>query len=443
MKLGLTNVIVRCVCIAGSLWCTVGQAYVLVDEPDRTLSLDVSSTMGVFHSQKNYQQWGNRAPGHSSWQEGYIKYGLSGSLTSDDLGSAFGTVNRTASATWGDGDAAGFTNGTERTDKWEEAFAGWRSADLFPALGKDGVEVSAGRQAILLGDGFLVAGDGISAGRGVADNRYNRGGGYYITPRRAFDQTFWLKLGGQQGLHGSLGWFKSDNPIQAKVEMAFSTLEYTADIGTAGLTYLHGLGVDRKFASGIQADRDGMDVYSLRATGNAGVPGLFLSTEIALQNTRRGNAKAGYVEAAWTFADLPGKQTLGYRFSQYGVDWDSLLYGFSRGYGTWFQGEVAANYAGPFGANTTIQQVYWRAQPYETLAVNVLAYDFRNQRTRGAIDSSGRELDFILDWSVTPTITLSPMLSLYDPRKDADHGGVQLGDDKLNVYSAVLISTRF
>lgn len=87
--------------------------------------------------------------------------------------------------------------------------------------------------------------------------------------------------------------------------------------------------------------------------------------------------------------------------------------------------------------------MYWRAQPYETLAVNVLAYDFRNQRTRDAIDSSGRELDFILDWSVTPTITLSPMLGLYDPRKDADHGGVQLGDDKLNVYSAVLISTRF
>lgn len=57
MKPGLTNVIGCCVCITGSLWCTVGQAYVLVDEPDRTLSLDVSSTVGVFHSQKNYQQW--------------------------------------------------------------------------------------------------------------------------------------------------------------------------------------------------------------------------------------------------------------------------------------------------------------------------------------------------------------------------------------------------
>jgi hypothetical protein len=56
----------------------------------------------------------------------------------------------------------------------------WRAQELRlplpPALGKNCVEVSAGRQAILLGDGFLVAGDGISASRGIAGNRYNRAG---------------------------------------------------------------------------------------------------------------------------------------------------------------------------------------------------------------------------------------------------------------------------
>ncbi|MNG71375.1 hypothetical protein D3C76_310130 [compost metagenome] len=443
MKKYLGTALGRSVCMLGGLWCCAVPAVEVIDEADSKLSFDVEAVAGAFHSQKNYQIFGNQEAGHSSWQEGYVKYGLAGSVTREQLGTVFGKANRVASATWGDGDAAGFTNGSERTDKWEEAFVGWRSADLFPALGQDGIEVSAGRQAIVLGDGFLVVGDGISAGRGVADDAYNRGGGYYITPRRAFDQTLWVKLGGEQGLHGSLGWFKSDNPIQAKVEMAFSTLEYTGDAGTVGLTYLHGLGVDKKFAVDAQNDRDGMDVYSVRAAGNAGVEQLFLSSELAWQNTRRGDAQAGYVEAAWTFADLPWQQTLGYRYSQYGAHWDALLYGFSRGYGTWFQGEVAANYAGPFGSNTSIHQVYWRAQPHEKLAVNVLAYDFRTRHPNGVPDSSGRELDLIVDWSVTPNIVVSPMLGLYDPKKGAEQGGVQLGGDDLNVYTALLISTHF
>ncbi|MFF7066441.1 hypothetical protein [Pseudomonas sp. NPDC008258] len=443
MKSYLGTALGRSVCLLGGLWCCAVPALELIDENDTKLSFDLEAVLGAFHSNKNYQVWGNREAGHSSWQEGYVKYGLSGSLTRDGLGTVFGKANRVASATWGDGDAGGFTNGSERTDKWEEAYAGWRSADLFPVLGKDGVEISAGRQAVLLGDGFIVAGDGISAGRGLAGDAYNRGGGYYITPRRAFDQTLWIKLGGDQGLHGSLGWFKSDNPIQAKVEMAFSTLEYSGAAGTVGLTYLHGLGVDKKFAVDAQADRDGMDVYSIRATGNAGVEQLFLSSEFGWQNTRRGNAQAGYVEAAWTFNSLPWQQTLGYRYTEYGAHWDSLLYGFTRGYGTWFQGEVAANYAGPFGANTSIHHVYWRAQPHENLALNVLAYDFRTHRPNGAPDTSGRELDLTLDWTVTPNVVVSPMLGLYDPKKDAAHGGFQVGDNDLNVYTALVISTRF
>ncbi|NIE73262.1 hypothetical protein F3J45_02120 [Pantoea sp. Ap-967] len=443
MKSYLGTALGRSVCMLGGLWCCAVPAFELVDGPDTKLSLDLDAVLGAFHSQKNYQVWGNREAGHSSWQEGYVKYGFSGNLTGDGVGTVFGKANRVASATWGDGDAAGFTNGSERTDKWEEAYAGWRSADLFPVLGQDGIEISAGRQAVLLGDGFIVAGDGISAGRGLAGDAYNRGGGYYITPRRAFDQTLWVKLGGDQGLHGSLGWFKSDNPIQAKVEMAFSTLEYTGAAGTLGLTYLHGLGVDKQFAVDAQADRDGMDVYSIRAAGNAGVEQLFLSSELGWQNTRRGNAQAGYVEAAWTFASLPWQQTLGYRYTEYGAHWDSLLYGFTRGYGTWFQGEVAANYAGPFGANTSIHHLYWRAQPHERLALNVLAYDFRTHRPNGAPDTSGRELDLTLDWTLTPNVVVSPMLGLYDPKKDAAHGGLQAGDSNLNVYTALVISTHF
>lgn len=131
----------------------------------------------------------------STWREGFIKYGLSGDQGLAGNGTLYGSLNWVSSATWGDGDAAGNTDGSERTTKIEDAFLGWRSADLFPVLGKDGVDVSAGRQTIRLGSGFLINDDGPNLGNGVADGALDRGGAYYLAARHAFDRTAMLRLG--------------------------------------------------------------------------------------------------------------------------------------------------------------------------------------------------------------------------------------------------------
>lgn len=166
-------------------------AYELYADDDTQLNADLLAVFGMMNSRKNY----DGTTGGSTWREGFIKYGLSGQQGLGSAGSLYGAFNLVSSGTWGDGDPAGNTLGTERTSKIEDAYLGWRSGELFPVLGKDGVDFSAGRQVVKLGRGFLINDDGPNLGKGPADGALNRGGAYYIAARHAFDRTAVLRLG--------------------------------------------------------------------------------------------------------------------------------------------------------------------------------------------------------------------------------------------------------
>ncbi|WP_295474613.1 hypothetical protein [uncultured Pseudomonas sp.] len=415
------------------------QAVALYSDDDTTLTGNFLAVYGHFNSRKNY----DGTSGGSTWREGFIKYGLSGTQGLGSFGSLYGTANLVSSATWGDGDAAGFTDGSERTSKFDEAFAGWKSGELFPLLGKDGVDLSWGRQVITLGDGFIINDDGINMGKGVADGDLNRGGAYYLAARHAFDKTAVLRLGGKDGLHGSLLWFKSDNRAQAKTEMAAGTLEYSAAPGTLGLTWIHGLGVDDRYASDFQRQRDGMDIYSLRGAGNAGIDNAHFSFEYAWQDKDAGAEKAWYLEGGYTFANLPWSPDLTYRYSRYSEGWDALFNGQNRGFGTWFQGEVAANYAGPFNSNTRIHHLALKAKPLENLTLGALFFDYRTLHTGQALNLDGRETDLYAEWAINEHLIITPLVALYKPRKGQDNGGSQFGGNGTNVYSQLIVAVPF
>ena len=415
------------------------QAYELYTDNDTKVTGNFLAVYGMFNSRKNY----DGTTGGSSWREGFIKYGLSVDQTLSGLGSVYGTANLVSSGTWGDGDAAGLTDGTERTTKFDEAFAGWRSGDLFPVLGKDGVDLSFGRQIITLGDGFIINDDGLNLGKGVADGEFNRGGAYYLAARHAFDETAVVRLGGKEGVHGSLMWIKSDNRAQAKTEMAASTLEYTAAPGTLGLTYIHGIKVDDRFASDFQKQREGMNIYSLRDAGNAGIENAHFAFEYAWQDKDTGPEKAWYTEAGYTFADLPWSPDLTYRYSRYSKDWDSMFNGVSRGYGTWFQGEVAGNYAGPFNSNTAIQHVALKVKPVAPVTIGALFFDYTTLHKGDALNLDGRELDLYAEWAVSEHLIVTPLVGLYKPKKDESNGGNQVGGNGTNVYSQLTVAVPF
>ena len=414
-------------------------AYELYADDDTHLNADMLAVFGMFNSRKNY----DGTSGGSTWREGFIKYGVSGDQGLGGNGTLYGTFNLVSSATWGDGDAAGNTDGSERTTKIEDAFLGWRSGDLFPALGKDGVDFSAGRQVVKIGSGFLINDDGPNLGKGPADGDLNRGGAYYLAARHAFDRTAVLKLGGQDGLHGSVLWLKSDNRAQAETELAAGTLDYTTDAGTLGLTWVHGLDVTDQWASDFQKERENMDVYSVRGEGSAGIENASFAFEYAWQDKDAGPEKAWYAEAGYTFADVAWAPKLTYRYTRYSQGWDSLFTGLSTGYGTWFQGEVAANYSGPFNSNTGVHHVGLKATPLENLTVGALYFDFNTLRTRDTLNLDARELDFYAEWAVNDHLIISPVIGLYQPKKDETTGGNQVGGNGTNVYSQLTVAVPF
>jgi hypothetical protein len=87
--------------------------------------------------------------------------------------------------------------------------------------------------------------------------------------------------------------------------------------------------------------------------------------------------------------------------------------------------------------------LYLKGQPSDTVSVGALLYDFSTLHKGNAVNFDGQELDLYLDWVATPNVVVSPLVGLYKPSADADHGGVQLGDNNLNVYGQLIFNFTF
>lgn len=405
------------------------QAYTLSESETTTLNLDVEAVVGLFSSSETYGN-SDESP---TWQEGYIKYGFSGSHQVG-MGELFGAANAMSTGNWGDGDASGITTGDERKTDIEDLYVGYR-ADMF--------ELSAGRQNFVVGNGFIINGDALNLGRGldgVAPNSPDRGGAYWLAARKAFDKTVIGRIGGDDGLRSDLFWLESDNRAQSDVELAGINLEYVDAMGTFGLLYIEGLDVDETDAAFFgQTRRDGQKTTSLRYEGNAGVENLFLSVEYVDQSQGNSDpdANAWYVEAGWTFAEAAWSPSVNYRYTSYDEGYDPLFFGFTS-YGTWFQGEVAANYAGPFGTDSKIHYLGVKANPNPMLTVGAGYFNFTDTQG-GSGDNDAQELDLWAEWVAADHLIISPVIGFYQPDSSAS---VQ-GNDDTNTYAQVIAIVPF
>ncbi|MCR8916342.1 hypothetical protein FDP08_08890 [Marinobacter panjinensis] len=424
-------------------------AYNFYNQDGTELNLDIEAMLGVFSSQETYNLGAKSEAGETTWQEGFIKYGLSGSHIIGANSSVYGALNLVSSGTWGDGDAGGFSSGNERRTALEDAYVGWRSGDLIQALGQDGLDISVGRQAFTIGDGFLVNGDSLNFGDALnplLGVDLDRGGAYWLAARKAFDQTAIARIGGSDGLRADLFWLDSDNKAQAQMELAGANAEYVTPRGTFGLTYIEGLDVDDDIAPLLGYNsRDGQQTVSLRYQGNAGIENLFLSGEFVTQepgDSSFDDAKAWYAEAGWTFSDVIWSPSVNYRYSSFEENFDPLFFGFNRGYGTWFQGEVAANYAGPFNSDADVHHVGLKATPSETLSVGALFFNFRDT-AGGSGNLNAQEIDLYAEWVAAPHLIISPLVGVYTPDNSAAEGGSQIGSDDTNVYGQIIAIVPF
>ncbi|WP_397474838.1 hypothetical protein [Pusillimonas sp.] len=410
----------------------------LVDSIKGDLHLDFQVGAGAYHSQRNYQQSGTQEEGSSTWQEGYVKLGLRGARKLSEGSELYGVVSALGKSTFGDGDPAGWTKPNDSGAALSEAYVGWRSGDMFPALGKDGVHVTAGRRRLFVGDGFLIAKDSLSLGRDYAGGAYDRGGVYYLAPENAFAQTAAVRLGGEQGLVGEFMWLKSNNPGQARPEFAVATLMAKSARNLVGASYIEVLDTDSALDS---KQRKGVKTYSLRTQGDLGVENLFFSAEYAHQRRHSGNERAWYGEVGWTFADLPGEPSINYRYSYFSERFDPLLYGNVRSLGTWVQGELAGNYAGPFNSNTKVHHVNLKVSASDSFSVGMLAYRFSSlNKALGRLD--GYEIDLYAEW-VLDSFYVMPAIGWYKPKYDAAQGGTQIGGAKGNLWGMLLVTYTF
>lgn len=413
------------------------QGYELYNEGGTYANAELQLGYGVFHTQRNYVG----RPGSFSWREGFAQYGVNGATDRLGAGTVYGAFSLLSTATWGDGDPGGFTTGHEGRTAIEDAYVGWRSADLLPALGKDGIDLSAGRQVVQVGTGFLIMKDGVNPGKGVGNGRFDRGGAYYFGWRKAFANTALLRVGGTEGLHGSAMWLKSDNRLQANTELAAGTLDYAGAAGTLGLTYIHVLGVDKRYAiDQSRLDRRGMNVYSIRGDGNAGIKDADFAFEYARQRKKQTTETAWYAEAGYTFSDVAWKPAVSVRHTRYSKDFDTLFQGGFRGR---FQGEVASNYSFSYNFNMRINDVAFAVRPSEKLSIMLMFFDYRTQANRNVSNLDAREAAIYVDWSVTDHVMITPILGVYKPRKYQGNGGNQSGSAAVNPYFKLMLTATF
>jgi len=438
-----SSIIAFSLCIGGGIF-NAG-AYSLIATENSQLDVRSYLSYGFFHSEETYNQGGPVEPGGIGWREGVARYGAWGNhvFSSPKEISIYGEIGAISGATWGSGDAGGYNNGTERETALDRAYIGIKSGNAFPRLGRDGLQLSVGMQKIQVGDGFLINGDGISLGNNLAGGLFNRSGSLYLVIRNAFAKSAWLHLGADGPWRADVIWLKSDQRLKAKPEFAIAVIERHHRLGMLGLTHSHGLDVDGRYANAFSAQRGGMKVTSLRGTGNMGVERLRLHFEYAYQQKRSGNENAWYAETGWQFAKYWGEPVVSMRRTRYSEDYDTMFSGYSRGFGTWFQGEVAINYTGPVMRNAVIDQVRVEFAPGKSWDFGLIGYRFHTLDDTVQDNFDAWELDAFANFNPLKGLTITPVLGLYKPKMSAQDGGAQQGSTDLNVYSHLVFEYVF
>lgn len=429
--------------------CTItpAQAEITLVEQDKAhLGLTIEAGAGYFYNDNTNFGAGRFGDGQESidWQEGYIKPILNGSYTTA-AGTIFGGLSYVGSMTRDDGDTAEYTNSSSEGGESELMYLGWESDMLFSALGEDAVEISVGEQEFSIGDGFLIM-----------DGAFDfKEGAYWLAPHRSFDQTAILKLN-TQPVRADIFYLEADDDYE-NTELYGLNVEYVNDAGVIGATWMQVTDTD---AGGFYENRDGMDVLSIRAQGtpllSLGNEDLFVAFEYALE--RGGDnldvdAQGWYAEAGYTFSNLPWTPTLSYRYAFFSGDEDStdgdyesfdpMFYGFSRGWGTHYMGEIVGEYY-LFNNNEKVHMLHMNMLPADNISVGAIYYDFDldEKNLYGAVlsdDQFAEEVNIYVDYSVTDYLYLSAVGAWASP---GDAGKEYTGgDDDSTLFEVFAVVT--
>jgi len=410
----------------------------------------------------------NRISGRPSWSELFLHPELKASFETETAGTFYGDVSGQLTATGGDGDASltSTTYGHPVLLDIENAYAGWRSGKTLTSLGldEDALDLSGGRQSFRVGDGFLIS-------NGV--NNAGKRGGWWNQSRTAFAQTGIVKAS-HGPVRGDIFYLQNDssqqkvqeNLDQAKAKIVGANIEVFGNADQAeggpvrngattfadrkwyaGVTYFNvvnasndgpfsfgsafGRGNNYTVTNTVTSNREGMNVVSLHLGGNfiPAVPDFSLYGNYVYESNSRVNSKvdasAWYIEPGYQLSDVLWAPKLSYRYAHFSGDsnpndnkktaYDPFFYNsVSRGYGTWFMGEIVGNYV-ISNSNVNVHMLNFSVNPRDDLKLSVLGYlynydkktQYSNANAAMTSDNLAREIDFVAEWTITDNVALS------------------------------------
>ena len=265
--------------------------------------------------------------------------------------------------------------------------------------------LSAGRQDWQLNDGFLFARVSGAANAGPY-------AGLYLNPRTAFARTV---LGRVRWRDVRLEGFYLDPAeidfVDSNTTYAGVNLAYAGRAGVeASVVYYESPESNTVFpgTGGEPVPRDGLQTVAPRLGSSAlfGIRGWELFGEHAWQTHREADwqARAFYVRTGYTFAGLPWKPNLSYRYASFGGDdpdtaryerFDAPL---SSGLDTWLQG-VSMKKA-VTNTNLNSHRVRLNVAPTDRLSFTLDYFRLLADEGSGS-DDYGHEVDLGVRWAVS------------------------------------------
>jgi hypothetical protein len=300
----------------------------------------------------------------------------------------------------------------------EDASLSWRSGDLLPALGRDGVEIAYGNRRYQVFDGLLFWIGGEPGGRR---------GALWISPRKAFEEAALVRVR-TRGLVVDAFHLKLNDDPDTDTRLGGGRVELTRE-GPVVHSLTTGLSYFNVYESEDRA-RDGLNgVYAYQSV--APLPRLpdltwTASFVFELNSEAAGLSDAvGYaVSPSYRFSSLPWSPQLWYRFASFsggGTRSFDPLFGGLSDWGSWFQGELLGEFVVP-NSNLDSHLLRLELSPARALSLNLLYYklllsdreqSFGITPMRVASSALADEIDAIFQvaitswWSATAELTVA------------------------------------
>jgi hypothetical protein len=311
-----------------------------------------------------------------------------------------GELRVVAAATRGDGDPWYLTYDNPSNIDVDNLYLAWTSGDAIPALGKDGLEVSVGRQNFQLGDGMVLVDGNYEANR--------EGAVYWLDPQKGWENAGIVRLKFAPVKLELFGL--STNDVSDNDTILGGNLELVSEkLGRVGVSHFQVLESDA-------IGREGLTVTAVHGRGKPipSFPLLEVAAEYDWQQNDdpKKEATAWFAEANLSLYMLPWYPTIGYRYASFSGDdastgkdegWDWLHNGYAdRGFGYWYQGIVVGTYETRLTNLDTHFVHLTVAPPIRGTWFKALYYDHRfNDASTARLDGEAVSSDkFATEWDL-------------------------------------------